>query len=248
MSYPPEQTVIDRPRTVVLTEAEPLEHRPAPDAMVDASAIEGATAEVPERIALRDPVPWLVPVALGLIVALVVAGVAFTLSDGPVPSSNDVSGLADPTRPADTLDAPPAAPNAELTIGTAESFTSTIRVADGQDLFGTLATDPGTGTRLGGAPVSGDAVVVQQVFGADAFSVIPASSGAPVLVYLPGATDELAGFVPGVTRVLFAGTLHPAPADLGMFLGSEPASIAARSGAYVVAVPETVVQVSPPLA
>ena len=247
MSYPPEQTVIERRRTVVLTEAGPLERRPASDAKVDASANEGATAEMPERIALRDPVPWLVPVALGLIVALVVAGVALTLSDGSAPSSNDASGLAGPKRPVDTLDAPPAAPNAELTIGNAESFTSTIRVADGEDLFGILATDPGTGPRLGGAPVTGDAVVVQQVFGAEAFSVIPGSNGAPVLVYLPGATDELAGFVPGVTRVLFAGTLHPTPADLGTFLGSEPASIA-RSGAYVVAVPETVVQVSPPSA
>ncbi|MGZ5344788.1 MAG: hypothetical protein ACXWF5_08870 [Actinomycetota bacterium] len=247
MPYPPGQSVIDRDRTVELTEAEPPDRRPATGTAVDASAIDTASATTTERVELRDRVPWLVPVALGLIVALVVGGLALILGQGD-PSPDDVSAQADPAQPGLTLDAPPAAANAELTIGTADSFTSTIRVGDDEDLFGTLATDPGAGSRLGGAPVSGDAVVVQQIFGADAFSVISGTSGVPVLVYLPGATDEIVAFVPGVTRVLFVGTLHPMPADLGGFLGSEPASIAARSGAYVVAVPETVVQVSPPSA
>lgn len=246
MPYPPDQTVIDRDRTVVLDEAEPFERRPVARA-VDVTAIDGAPATTTERVERRERVPWMVPVALGLIVALVVGGLALILGEGD-PASNDVSAQTDPARPADTLEVPSAAPNAELTIGTADSFTSTIRVGDDEDLFGTLATELGTGSRLGGSPVNGDAVVVHQVFGTDAFSVIPGTGGAPVLVYLPGASDELVGFVPGVTRVLFDGTLHPVPADLGTFLGSEPASIAAGSGAYVVAVPETVVQVSPPSA
>ena len=249
MPYPPEHTVIDRDRTVVLDEPEPFDRRPAAETAVDMTASDRATVETTETtegVALRDRVPWVAPIAVGLIVALAVAGFALTPFGRSDPPTDRVPSVADPVEPADRLAAPPAAPNAELTIGTDESFTSTIRVGLGEDLSSTLATDPAAGTRLGGAPVTGDAVAVQQVFGVDAFSVVPASSGAPVLVYLPGATDELAGFVPGVTRVLFAGTLHPAPADLGTFLGSEPASIAARSGAYVVAVPETVVQVSPP--
>jgi len=243
MLHPPEQTVIDRDRTVVLDELEPLERRPADTTVV--TAIDRASATTTERVERRKSEPWFVPIALGLTVALVVGGLALILSDGDR-SSNDVSAQAAIARPADTLEPPPAAPNAELSIGTADSFTSTIRVGDDEDLFGILATDLAAGSRLGGAPVSGDAGVVEQVFGADAFSVISGTSGVPVVVYLPGATDELVGFIPGVTEVLFVGTLHPVPADLGAFLGSEPASIAARSGAYVVAVPETVVQVSPP--
>jgi hypothetical protein len=248
MSYPPVRTVIDRDRTVVLDEAEPFEGRHGDDTAVDMTANVPAPASMPERVVFRERVPWPVPVAVALIVALVVAGFVLNPGGGSHPSSNEIPALTDPAQPADTLDAPPAAPNAELRIGTADSFTSTIRIGDDEELFGTLATDPGAGSRLGGAPVSGDAVAVQQVFGADAFSVIPGTGGAPVLVYLPGATDELMGFVPRVSRVLFVGTLHPVPADLGGFLGSEPASIAGRSGVYVVAVPETVVQVSPPSA
>jgi hypothetical protein len=247
MSYPPEQTVIDRDRTVVLDEAASPGVDPAPKATSSHASLASSDAslEKRERVVHREGVPWQLSVALGLVVALVVVGVAL-MDEGS--SGIDAPALTDPARPADSLDVPPAAPNAELTIGTADSFTSTIRVGDNQDLFGALAADLGASSLLGGAPVSGDAVVVQQVFGSDAFSVIPATGGVPVLVYLPGATDELVGFVPGVTRVVFVGTLHPAPADLGSFLGSEPGSIAARSGAYVVAVPETVVQVSPPSA
>lgn len=197
--------------------------------------------------ALSSRPPWPVPAALATIVAMmafVVLGAALGRDEGHDPAMRAVPAVAG--RPADTLVVPPAAPNAVLAIGTADSFTSTILVDRGEDLLAALAINPSAVAGFEGSPVTGDAVVVQQVFGTDAFSVASSDGGVPVLVYVPGATDELQGFVAGSTEVLFSGTLHPTPSDLGDFLGYEPASVAARAGAYVVAAPETVVQVDPP--
>ena len=198
----------------------------------------------PMYVALRYRLPWTVPTAIATIVVRVVFAFALTRDGGSELATSGAPTAEGPATPADTLVAPPAAPNAVLAIGTARSFTSTVQLSDGQDLFAALAANP-TGAGLGGSPVTGDAVVVREVFGSDAFSVASHDGGAPVLVYVPGATDELQGFVPGSTEVLFEGTLYPTPSDLGDFLGYEPASVA-RTGTYVVAVPETVMQVDPP--
>lgn len=201
----------------------------------------------PADLALRDRLPWLLPTAIATVLLLgVLAFILSRPSGDPATAAAGDPVVEGPATPASTLDVPPPAPNAVLAIGSADSFTSTVLADHDEDLLAALAADPSSAAGLGGAAVTGDAVVVQQVFGADAFSVSSPDGGVPLLVYLPGATDELQGFVPGSTQVLFSGTLHPTPPDLGAFLGYEPASVAARTGAYVVAVPETVMQVDPP--
>jgi hypothetical protein len=209
-------------RTIVLPEAEP--------ASVDAIG--------------RDRVPWVVAAAVGAVVLVVVALFALTLVEGEDPATEDVPGVDNPASPPTDVPVPTAAPNASLALGTAESFASTVLVGDDRDLFDVLATDP---SRFAGAPVNGDAPEVRQVFGDDAFSVTDATGRGPILVFVPGATDELEGFLPG-TKVLFVGTVHPTPADLGSFLGAGPAAIADATGVYVVAVPETVMHITPPTA
>ncbi|MEO8476895.1 MAG: hypothetical protein ABI572_07565 [Actinomycetota bacterium] len=240
MAIPPEDTIVrvDPVSPVVL----PEHPSPGPSAQLGL-----APATSPASVALRDRVPWPVPVAVAVIVLLVVAAFSLTTYEGRDRSTNDVPLVGNPAQPDATLDAPGAAPNGELAIGTPGAFTGSIRVGRNEDLLAILSADPTSAGRLAGAPVNGDAAVVQRVFGDDAFSVASPDGGVSVLVYVPGAIDELQGFIPGTT-VMFVGTLQPTPADLEAFLGSEPASIASSSGVYVVAVPETVFQVSVPTA
>ncbi len=240
MATPPDDTSVrvNLAHTVVLPEHSRHEPR---------AQLGLAPAPSPTAVALRDRVPWPVPVAVAVIVLLVVAAFGLTTYEGRDRSTNDVPLVSNPAQPDATLDAPDAAPNGELAAGTPDAFTGSIKVGGNDDLFAILAAGPTAAGRFAGAPVNGDAVVVQQVFGDDAFSVTSPAGGVPVLVYLPGAIDELQAFIPGTT-VMFVGTLQPTPADLGAFLGSEPATVAGSSGVYVVAVPETVFQVSLPTA
>jgi hypothetical protein len=134
-----------------------------------------------------------------------------------------------------------AGPGADLGIPIARRFRShTVNAAGDQDVLllakgGSAALAP-----LMGAPVTADGVIVRENYDDTAFSV-RSRTGEAMIVYVPyrGPTD-IALSLTAQRRVTFEGTLHPIPSDLSSIVGVDAAAVAARTGAYLVAVPESI--------
>jgi hypothetical protein len=133
-----------------------------------------------------------------------------------------------------------AGPGAVLGIPVPKRMrTHTVNAAGDQDVLSLAKGGPGSIARLIGAPVTGDGVIERGTYDGNAFSV-RSRGGAAMIVYLPyrGPTDVAATLTPQ-RRVTFEGTLQPVPDDFASIVGVEAAAVAARTGAYIVAVPES---------
>jgi hypothetical protein len=146
-----------------------------------------------------------------------------------------------PTTAATIHPLPATAPGADLAIPVGKRLRSqTVNAANDQDVLAIARGGPAALAPLVGAPVTGDGVLVRENYDGSAFSV-RSRNGAAMIVYVPyaGQTD-IALSLTAQRRVVFDATLQPVPPDLASLVGAEAAAVAARTGDYLVAVPESI--------
>lgn len=202
--------------------------------MIRQESIEHRSAHAPTERIVRVPdayerpgglrasvAPWMIFFAVGMIAA--VAVFAIVLSRGP-----GVGG----TPPADGG----GSVNAEPALDAYR--THTVNVDGGIDLL-SLAPSPSSLLQYHGAPITADGVVVNEIFGPDAFTVA-SPSGAEMLVYVaPQGDTGLIPVTPG-SRLTFLATLMPVRPDFQFLVGPAAVPAALPAGAYLYAVPETI--------
>jgi hypothetical protein len=187
---------------------------------------------VRRRIVTRSRTPWIVAFALVLVAALGLFAIVLAPQDAPpmaAPGPTVADGLTTPL--AGTALALPA-PDALRT--------HTVNAAGDSDLLALSQSGLGSVARFDGAPVTADGVTVGTAFSDTVFSVT-SPTGGELVVLVPStvATRDLLVLAEN-EEVVFNGTLMPVPDDLGEFIGPEAAAVAARTGSYIVAVPENI--------
>lgn len=119
----------------------------------------------------------------------------------------------------------------------------TVNVDDGQDLMA-LASNPAALAEYHGAPITADAVVVNEVFGTEAFTIL-SPTGQEMLVYVaPVGGSDFVSVATG-QEIAFIGTLMPVQGDFQFLVGTAAAPEASPAGAYLSAVPQTL-EILPP--
>lgn len=169
--------------------------------------------------------PWMIFFAVGVIAAVSIFALVLSRANG--------------------VDEPPAPLTGEgaTTDADLDGYrTQTVNVDEGLDVLA-LSAIPASLTPYHGAPFTADGVVVQEVFGPDAFTVA-SPTGVEMLVYLaPMGEPELPTVIAG-QELTFLGTLMPVRPDFSFLVGPTAAT-AAPSGTYLYAVPETIRLVTP---
>lgn len=202
--------------------------------MIRQESIEQRSAHDPTERVVRVPdaserpggfrasvAPWMIFFAVGMIAAIAVFAVVLSRSPGV-----EVTPRADENRPV----------NAEPAL---EAYrTHTVNVHGGIDLLA-LALSPSSLLQYHGAPITADGVVVNDIFGPDAFTVA-SPSGTEMLVYVaPQGDTGLIPVTPG-SRLTFLATLMPVRPDFQFLVGPAAVPAAVPAGAYLYAVPETI--------
>jgi hypothetical protein len=169
--------------------------------------------------------PWMIFFAVGMVVLIALFALLLTRDpsgEGTPPTAEGQSSInATPNEP-------------EL-----ETFrTQTVNVDRGQDVLA-MAANPSSLVPYFGAPITADGVVVNEVFGPEAFTVTSAT-GVEMLVYVAkqGEPDFVA-VTPG-QEITFLGTLMPVRDDFGYLVGPTAVPAAQPADAYLYAVPQTI--------
>lgn len=174
----------------------------------------------------RREAPW-------VIVAVAVALIAILLLLQP--KTTEVSAVPEGGRPTTGVD--PDAPSwAALSVPVPESYrTHTANVNVSVDVL--AVAELGAAQSFVGSVTTADGPMVQQLFSDLAFS-ISSPTGATVVAFMPYQAGDAPIVDPG-QELTFVGTLMPVPDDFAVMVGTEAASIGARTGVYVRVVPET---------
>jgi hypothetical protein len=133
------------------------------------------------------------------------------------------------------------APGAALAIPVGQRLrTRTVNAAGDQDVLILARAGSAALVPLMGAPVTADGVVVREIYDGTAFSV-RSKDGEAMVVYVPSpGQSDVALSLNARGRVVFEATLQPVPSDFASIVGVDAAAVAARTGAYLVAVPESI--------
>ena len=177
----------------------------------------------------RHEAPWIILGVVGLVTALLL----LSLSDPRTAvSATPTTGV----RPATNVDATLPIWTA-LAVPVPQSLrTHTVNVAGNVDLLEVADLRPGAALPYTGNVATVDGPVVQELFGNH--FVIASPTGASVVAFMPYAAGNALILDPG-DEVTFIGTLMPVPDDFAAMVGTDAASIGARTGVYIRVVPET---------
>jgi hypothetical protein len=191
-------------------------------------------------ILTRSSTPWIVALALFLVAAFSLVLIVLAPRDATAPSTTPAASTA--TDASGGAQAP-LLPNALALPVPDDLRTHTVNAGGDNDLLAMSQSGVGALSSLEGAPVTADGPTVGTVFSDTVFSVT-SPSGGELVVLVPYARPSQGPLAlsEGET-VVFNGTLMPVPDDLSEFTGSEAAAVAARSGSYIVAIPENVLVV-----
>jgi len=177
----------------------------------------------------RREAPWIVLGVVGLLIALLLLSVS---APSTAVSATPTTGV----RPATTVDATLPIWTA-LAVPVPESLrTHTVSVAGSIDLLEVADVGPGAALPYTGNVATADGPSVQELFG-NHFAVV-SPTGAPIVAFMPYAAGNALILDPG-EEVTFVGTVLPVPDDFAAMVGTDAASIGARTGVYVRVVPET---------
>lgn len=187
--------------------------------------VPGADAR-PRRSGLRASVaPWIIFFVVGVIVAI--ALFAWVLSGDP-----NGEGIPPTAEGRSSINATANDPDLD------GSRTRTVNVDRGSDVLA-MASNPASLARYYGAPITADGVVVNEVFGPEAFTVL-SPTGQEMLVYVaPQGEPEFVAVSPG-QEITFLGTLMPVRGDFGFLVGAPAVPAAQPAGAYLSAVAQTI--------
>jgi hypothetical protein len=233
-------TSADRVIRIPEAEQRPAEQRPA-----EQRPTERLPAAPPKRepvgspIVTRSGAPWIVAFVLVLMAALGLFMIVLAPRDAPapptvaaVPGVTIAGGAGEPLTPL---------AGTALALQTPDALrTHTVNAGGDNDLLALSQSGLGSVSRFDGAPVTADGVTVDTAFSDTVFSVTSPTGGELVVLvpYTVGTRDLLV--LAENEEVVFNGTLMPVPDDLSGFIGPEAAAVAARTGSYIVAVPENI--------